>query len=1308
MHILVPQKILREYREGNRNGEFQSIGLFVDISGFSKMTNDLMQSGQHGAEILANMMRETFAPLVNRVYAHHGYVANFAGDAFTAIFTQDAGIDLASRHALAAAWEIQDLIAEKTFTINGTPIKISARVGLACGGTSWGIVSSDQGNRAAFYFRGDAVEKCAEAESLAEKGETIVDATIFDTLQPYIQCEQVSDHFRVLDVKDVIPGSDLPALESPDLDLISLFYPRELITQKHPGEFRQIVNMFISLPTVRTEEQLSIFMQYFFDLQDQYGGLLNRIDFGDKGSHILLFWGTPVAYENDIGRALNFILSLQTETSIPIRAGITYKIAHAGFIGAPLREDYTCYGQGVNLAARFMSAAPRGEVWIDESIAKRVSRFFDVELIDELSLKGFEEKQKVFAVYERKETPAPFFTGPYIGRGAEKARLATFVDPLWQPAYAGAMIIVGEAGIGKSRLLHEFLQNSEIFKDHPATMALCQTDQVLRSSFNPFRYWLRRYFGVSETQVESRNKRSFNQKLDQLIEQIQDQELRSELDRTRSFLAALVNLSWPDSLYEQLDPKGRFENTITALITLLKAESLKQPIIIHLEDIQWLDEESKMVFSQLNRVITTDQSSAYPIAIIATSRQADLESPLGADVPIDYLHLDPLSSNEIIELTETLLESPVEAELSEYFSSLSEGNPFYAEQILYYLKDEDLLEQEQNRWKLKPAQITATPTDVRALLLARIDQFPGDVKDIMLTASVLGREFDKTVLLQMTGNDQSTNQIIKLLETASIWTEISLGKHLFRSNLLRETAYRMQVHTRRQRLHAAATEALEELYAEDLKPHYYQLAHHAEEGKLKQKACHYLTLSGKVATENYQNKQAADYFSRALLHTEPDDPETQIRLLLKREYVYNFLGKRQEQQADLDQAEMLAKQGQYLHHLADIAVKKIILSSATNEFEKVIAESPAVMEILEQSNHPELMVSLNIAWANVLHVVGEFEQARQRLLQNQKLAQEIGGLRGESSTLINLSLVEMDQANFTQARIYSEESLRIAQQINLPYLVAQSLNNLGVAASEQGDYSSAADYYQRSLEISQKIGTRQGEGLLNTNLGWLAGILGDYPASIDFLKKSYRILREISHGYGEAMALFNLSLFTGVQGNYALAKSYAEESITLVNEIQYRSGEAIGLTFLGHALTGLGALSEAKTAYQKALELRECMELSNLCCEPLAGLARIGLLESDLPAAEQNAIKILAHLDQGGALDGIDHPNFVRLICYKVLDALNDPRSSAFLEEMYSSLQEQAARIQDDTLRQSFLNNVPWHQEIIQHYQTNSKVQLNP
>lgn len=1308
VHVLVPQTIITQYREGNRSGDFQAIGLFVDISGFSKMTNDLMQLGQHGAEILANVMRETFTPLVNSVYTHHGFIATFAGDAFTALFPLGEEAQQAARHAVSAAWEIQQLIAEKILQINGADVGVSTKVGLGCGTASWGIILSGKESRAVYYYRGDAVENCAEAESLASAGETVIDANTYELLHSYIQCEEHSTHYRVLDVSDSIPGDELPEHGEMDLAVSGLFYPPDLITQTSSGEFRQIVNMFINLPTVRTEEQLKIFMQYIFKLQDQYGGLLNRIDFGDKGSHLLLFWGAPVAYENDIGRALNFILTLQTDTSIPIKAGITYRIAHAGFIGAPLREEYTCYGQGVNLAARFMTAAPRGEVWIDEAIAKRVSHYFDVEFIDELSLKGFQEKQKVYALYERKESQEPYYKGAYIGREGEKKILAEYISPLWQPAYVGAMMITGEAGIGKSRLLHEFLQNSQTLKQHQTTIALCQTDQMLRSSFNPFRFWLRRYFGISETQVESRNKRSFNQVLDQLIMDTQNPHLAGELDRTRSFLAALVNLFWQDSLYEQLDPESRYENTVTALISLLKAESLLQPVILHLEDIQWLDEDSKKVLSQLNRILLADQANPYPIAILCTSRIHDLENPLGEDVAYQALPLEPLAGHEITQLTESYLQAALEKPLADFLSSLSEGNPFYAEQILYYLQEEDLLEEVQDRWTLKAMYATPPPTDVRTLLVSRIDQFPTEVRELVQKASVLGREFDKSVLLRMAGDEQITNERIRFLETAAVWTEISSGKYLFRSNLLKETAYQMQIHNRRQRLHADAASALEEIYAEDLKPYYDQLAFHTEQGKLKDKACHYLQKAGEKAYENFQNNRAIDYLSRALAQTSSDDPETQISIFLQRERVYRLLGQREAQKTNLDQAKVLAEKIENLSFLSEIAVRKIMLSATMGEHEKALAEIPEAIALAEKAQRSKLVISAKVWWAQILRLTGDYESAKQRLIETWQLAKDTGDLQGECLVLNTLSLVEMDLANFQQARNYLEECLHISQQDGRPLDEAQTLNNLGVAAGDQGDYSSALHYYQRSLTISQKIGSRLGEGYLTLNLGWLTGIMGDYPAASEFLTKSHRIMREVGDSHGEATSLFNLSLFTGVQGEYALAKTYAEDSIASSREIQYRGGEAIGLTFLGHALTGQGELDEAKTAYQKALDIRQGMEQVNLCCEPMAGLAQIALLEADLTSAEKSAARILQHLAQGGTLAGIDHPNFVRLICYRVLQALEDSRAQPFLEETYTTLQSQAAKIQDETLRQSFLENVPWHQQIIQEYQHNSEIEVNP
>ena len=139
-------------------------------------------------------------------------------------------------------------------------------------------------------------------------------------------------------------GETAPALTAPqpqiDLELAARYYPRELYRWSTSGEFRQVANLFVSLPTIRNEAQLAIFMQTLFDLQDRYGGLLSQVGFGDKGPHLLLFWGAPVAHENDIERLLNFILDLQTQTAIPINGGATYRTAHAGFIGSELAEIF--------------------------------------------------------------------------------------------------------------------------------------------------------------------------------------------------------------------------------------------------------------------------------------------------------------------------------------------------------------------------------------------------------------------------------------------------------------------------------------------------------------------------------------------------------------------------------------------------------------------------------------------------------------------------------------------------------------------------------------------------------------------------------------------------------------------------------------------------------------------------------------------------------------------------------------------------------------------------------------------------------
>ncbi len=564
MHHLVPRFILENLAQGSLKGEFPGVGLFLDISGFSNLTDILLQHDQHGAEVLAAVIKKIFDQLVHHIYEHGGFISTFAGDAFLALFPPEPfltansvqALSDAGTRALAAAWHVQQhMAAHSDYDTPYGTFSVSAKIGVADGQINWGILLSEDENRATYYFQGTAVDSCAAAEHLAKQGEIIISENLCKQLAGSVTAEPVGHHYRLTQFSEQLASSQEINLPAEDLELLARFFPREVILQRRSGEFRQIVSLFISLPTVRSESQLALFSQSLFFLSEQFGGLLNRLDFGDKGANLFFLWGMPISYENDIERALDFVLALQSRTSIPISAGITYRIAYAGFSGSPLREEYTVYGRGVNLAARFMIAAPRGEIWVDEWIAKRAVQQFDIDFEAEMAFKGFADKQKVYVLLEQKEKSELIAHEPMLGRQQELVQLFNFIKPLFEGRSAGTMILWGEAGIGKSRLVTALLD--ELQKGEPESQAfICQTDQILQQSLNPFRYWLRHYFGQSTALSEARSKRIFNRMLDNLIEETTDSALVQELDRTRSFLGALVDLQWPDSLYAQLDPRG--------------------------------------------------------------------------------------------------------------------------------------------------------------------------------------------------------------------------------------------------------------------------------------------------------------------------------------------------------------------------------------------------------------------------------------------------------------------------------------------------------------------------------------------------------------------------------------------------------------------------------------------------------------------------------------------------------------------------------------------------------------------------------
>jgi class 3 adenylate cyclase/tetratricopeptide (TPR) repeat protein len=1254
MHRLIPQFIHERYRDDVDSGSFDACALFVDISGFTAMSDALMGQGQHGAEVLAQIILDVFDPLIRNVFEQGGFVTNLAGDAFTAVFPTDGESDDGITRSFAAAWQIRQLVARATR--RETPygvFVVSVKVGLATGNVTWGILSSPDKLRSAYYFRGTAIEGCVGAEQLAQAGELVLDWAAFEAVRSLATAQPSGEHARVASVTGTLPGP-LPFDLGPiDPDIMHRFFPREASQRGLGGEMRHVVSMFVNIPTVRTEVQLDGFMQNVFILQDRYGGMLNRLDFGDKGASLLLFWGAPVARENDLLRALNFGLDLQSQTVIPVKIGITLGIAHTGYSGGSLAGEYTCHGRGITLAARLMQAAPRGEIWVDEQVATRAENQFELEFEDDMLFKGFGQELKVFVLLERKETTQPLYQTSLVGRKAELGRLAKFVEPVWRGHYAGALVIQGEPGIGKSHLVHAFLAQLESAADGEYAAFLCQADEIVRESLNPFRYWLKEYFGQSEQQSEARNKRSFNRRLERLIRSSREPHLTAELDRTRSFLGALVNLEWPDSLYEQLDAQGRYENSFVALLSLLSAESAKRPVLIILEDAHLLDQDSKAFLKRLNADISTMQNR--PIAVLATARPEASGTPLGQGVAYEGVDLQQMSAEDLTQFARAQLGADLADDLHRLLLDRSAGNPFFAEQILKYLQERNHLLARDGKMTLKGVGLSALPADVRSLLVARLDQLRHDIKETVQTASVLGREFEVRLLEHMLKDGAAVREKVLLAEQAAIWSAVTEMRYLFTHALLRDAAYRMQVRSKRTSLHALAVEALEQLHHAEPSAHYGELAYHAEEAGLNDKARFYLEQAGMVAEGKYQNSLALDYYDRALSLSPEDDLTGRFQLLANKERIYHLNGLREEQWYVLRELTKLAELMGDERSEVEVLTRKAWFHSWRSNYQSAIESAIQATDLAEATGEPDLAGSAYYAKTWSLLQQGEADDAYQEAVRALAVAQRTGKRREEGNILNVLGMILGSQGDYYSNRQYLRQFLQIAREIKDLEREATALINLGVANVSLGDYAAAEDNFCQGLELGQTMGNQVILGMADVNRSWLASARGDWEAAL-------------RHG---------------------------EPGVAHKRAIGQGDAEAEGLIWLGHAWLGLGELDKAMAAYERSLRLRRELGQEHFAMGILAGMARLALAREELAVAKSLADEIVSYLDGGGSLVGTWEPLRIRWTCYKVYDHVQDGRAGELLMTASRELQQMAEFIPDDESRQKFLENISWNRNIV-------------
>ncbi|TAK40540.1 MAG: adenylate/guanylate cyclase domain-containing protein, partial [Saprospiraceae bacterium] len=1078
MKNLIPHFIQQKFLANEWHGNFDACTMFVDMSGFTWLTETLMQQGREGAERLSEILNAIFEPMVGMVYEHGGFIPYFAGDAFIAIFSLEE-CDCGADEVLALAQRQFELLDEASKGFR--EFEISIKVGLSCGRVEWGIAG---GERKSFYFRGPAIKGCSDSQGLAKQHEIITDRAFTHRLSVSVKLHPLepAGFFRVeqpivLPLAQKQTPKPLPPLQR---KVAAVFLPEAVLEFNQGGEFRTVVSVFMAFEGVETHELLDQFAHIVLDHIDNFSGYFKEIDFSDKGGVLVAFFGAPVSFENNVERALEFVaavqedlLPLQLSGGLNFKAGIGSGIAYTGIVGGKERCQYAAVGNKVNIAARAMMRAGWGEVLVDAEVQK--SRHFRFQYKGDMTYKGLKEKIPTYQLVGRNAQRRQNFEGSMVGRQQELQRLANFGMSVFQHAAAGIAYVYGEAGIGKTRLSFEL--RHQLRRHQQFRWFTCQSDQILRKPFNPFTKFLKGYFEQSSDYTPAENLVYFEKQFEALLNEIinlnhpESDRIKREIIRTKPVLAALVGLKTKNSFWENLDAKGRYQSILAGLTTFFQAEALLQPLVIELEDGHWFDVYSIEFLNEFARRIKD-----YPVFLLVTSRYDDEGRKLHLfdeavlqkhGLPQMEVDINILSREALEALATGRLGGTIAPRLIDLLQRTTNGNPFYAEQMLEYFMEAGLLKNGKKGWHVGDKNVGFSDS-IQAVLTARIDRLSSLVKETIKAAAVIGREFELPILAEvMKGNEELIRENgnaktllkeqVKTAERAQIWQAMNELRYIFRHTLLREAVYDMQLGTRLKEVHRLIAEAIEKLYAGNLEQRYVDLVFHYEQAGVEPKLRSYLLKAADYARAYFQNQQALHFYNKLLLLiSHEENPEERAKILLKKGGILELIGQ-------------------------------------WEECENIYREA---LSVVQQTANSELSGRVNNMLGHLLILKGNYEEAGEFLETAAAFCGSIHNNRGTSKVFGNLGTLYFRQGKYEEAKLYFIRSIQLAQLYKHSPSNSQIVATLGLTYMNLGKYEDGIRWQQSQLDLCKKVNDRQGMATLYVNMGIVYFEKGDYDDAL--------------------------------------------------------------------------------------------------------------------------------------------------------------------------------------------------------------------
>jgi adenylate cyclase len=1155
--------------------------LFADISGFTPLTEALVQAlgPQRGAEELLVELNRIYDALMEQLDDLRGSVLTYSGDAMTCWFDDsgDGGWDetaaapSAVQRALACGLAMQQAMrrfAEVSIAGFGT-VTLAIKVAVAVGPVVRYVVG-DPTISVIDVMAGETLQRLAAAEHHAEPGDVIIDQPAADLLGDTIDIVEWRDDpdsgalFAVVGAThSAVPSDPWPALADGAVpgDLVSewLIPPVAERLSSGMGEFltelRPAVALFVRFEGIdydhdhEAEQQLDQFIRSVQTILHRYDSYILQITVGDKGSYINAAFGAPVAHGDDAQRAAAAAIELR-ELRVPAIAAVQIGIAQgrtrAGACGGTTRRQYCVMGDVVNLSARLMQRADPDEIVADQPVRRATEANMVWEDLPPYTPKG--KSQPVFPsrlVGERERQTTrlhlPDYALPVVGRQREFELIVSRAELALSGAgqIAG---IVGEAGIGKSRLLAEVmrrLREREILEFGGE----CQSYGVNASYLVWHNIW-RAFFGLDAT-------RSVGEQIGHLERQLRDIDQRL-VDRT-PLLGAVVNIPIPDNeLTESFDSALRKASLESLLVRCLRHRAHRTPMLLVLEDCHWLDPLSHDLLEVLGRA-TVD----VPVMIIITYRPAvalHLEAPrISLLEHFTHVQLDDLPMDELAQLITTKLQQLYGAdvepspELVVEMSARAQGNPFYLEELLNYLKDRGIDPQEPDA--LLRLDL---PNSLYSLILGRIDQLTEDQRTVLKVASVIGRLFQVAMLYGVYRPPDDQGRLLQDLTTLAELDLTALDSpepelaYLFKHVLTQEVAYETLSFATRAVLHDHIGQFIEAKFPDTIDQQLDLLAHHFDHSENMAKRREYLRRAGEAAQASSANVSAISYYERVL------------PLLSGRDHL-----------------DVLLEFGQVLELVGDWA-----------RAETANREALAVAELLSDvPGRARAQQALGV----LDRKRGAYPAAVLWSTGARDSYEQLGDAAGMSRAIAEIGEVHRMQGRYDEARANYDHSLEIAQQDADPEqrdaASAHALKGAATVAAWHGDYQAAWALNQQSLDIRRRLADKPGVAVLLNNLGVVARFQHDLDTARRMNDESLALFREIGDQWAVGQLLNNQACVAADQGDHDVAQDLLNESLAIRRQLGDRSGMALSLNTLADVLIDIGQYLDAEPLLDESMAI---------------------------------------------------------------------------------------------------------------------------